>query len=164
MEKLTPIELERAQLPRGLKGYRVEAVDKILSSASQQIESQLLEIRRLNSILKAAECELEIFRAQEGTLKSALVLTQKNCDEARANAHSEAASIIEEAKLEAKELKRQANDSLLAVRFEIERLESDKRAFAARYRALLNEHLERIECEAPRHAVLQVEERESATG
>lgn len=164
MEKVTPLDLERAQMPVSFRGYNKETVDRLLTSASNQLEAQLVEIRRLSALLKNAESELERFRAQESTLNSALILAQKSSDETRALAHKEAELIIESAQLEAKEIKRQAQESVRALRWEAERLENEKDVFVSRFQSLLNEHLERLRCEQPTHAVLQVEHPEVATG
>ena len=164
MEKVTPIDLERARLPRGIRGYLPEAVDRLLAVASNQLEAQLVELRRLTALLKSAEAELERFRTLETTLNSALVLAQKAGDETRANAHREADLIIETARQEAKEIKRSAQESVRALKWEAERLEDERHSFAHRFRSLLNEHLARLDSEALTHAVLQVEEPEAATG
>jgi len=164
MEKVTPLDLERAQLPRGLRGYRPEAVDRLLLTASQQLEAQIIEIRRLNALLKSTEAELERFRAQESTLNSALVLAQKTGDETRASARKEAELILDEAHLQAKEIRRSAQESVRAMTWEAERLQAARDGFSSRFRALLQEHLSRLDSEAPTHAVLEVDSQEAATG
>jgi cell division septum initiation protein DivIVA len=151
-------------MPVSFRGYNKESVDRLLSSASNQLEAQLVEIRRLSSLLKNAESDLERFRAQESTLNSALVLAQRASDETRSLAHKEADLIIEAARQEAKEIKRQAQDSVRALKWEAERLEDEQRSFVARFRGLLNEHMCRLNDEQPAHAVLKVEEAEEATG
>lgn len=166
MEKVTPLDLERAQIPRALRGYAPEAVDRMLAAASQQLESQLLEIRRLNAALKQSDAELERFRGQESTLNSALVIAQRASDETRALAHKEAALIVEAAKAEAAQLLAQSQAAIASLHREIEALERDRALFHDRFRALLREHLDRLERDAPSHAVLVVQspETEAATG
>lgn len=164
MEKLTPIDLERAQIPAAFRGYHRETVDALVASASNQLEAQLVELRRLQALLKTAEHELERFRAQESTLNSALVLAQKASDETRALAHREADLILEEARQQAKEIKRQAQESVRALQWETERLQSEKEAFRARFQGLLTEHLDRLQHEPVTKAVLTVQEAEVAAG
>lgn len=164
MEKVTPLDLERAQMPVSFRGYNKESVDRLLTGASNQLEVQLVEIRRLTALLKNAESDLERFRNQESTLNSALILAQKASDETRMLAHKEAELIVEAARQEAKEIKRQAQESVRALKWEAERLEDERRCFVSRFRGLLNEHMARLEDELPSHAVLQVEEPEVATG
>ncbi|MBS1714471.1 MAG: DivIVA domain-containing protein [Armatimonadetes bacterium] len=164
MEKVTPIDLERAQIPVTFRGYSREAVDHILASASKQLEGQLVEIRRLQQAHRDAERDLETFRLQESTLRDAIVLAQKSADEARAVARREAEVIVEEARLEAKEIRRSANEAVRALKWEIERLESDRAGFAARFRSLLQDYLSHLEEAPPTHAVLAVETPEAAAG
>lgn len=164
MDKVTPLDLERAQIPVSFRGYNKESVDRLLATASNQLESQLIEIRRLNALLKNSEQELERFRAQEQTLNSALVLAQKASDETRSLAHREAELIVESARQEAKDIKRQAQESVRVLKWEAQRLEEERQVFATRFRAVLREHLDRLDAETPTHAVLQVEEPEVAAG
>jgi len=165
LEKVTPIDLERAQLPRSFRGYSREAVDHILASASKQLEGQLVEIRRLQQVQRDTERDLETFRLQESTLRDAIVLAQKSADEARAVARKEAELIVEEAHLEAKEIRRSANEAVRALKWEIERLENEKADFLARFHTLLEEYRARLDASStPTHAVLAVETPEAATG
>lgn len=164
MDKVTPLDLERAQIPEAFKGYRKEAVDRLLSMASIQLETQLVEIRRLNALLKSAEGELERFRAQEGTLNSALLLAQKTGDETRMHAQKEAELVIEAARQEAREIKRQAQESVRVMQWELERLSDERASFIHRFRTLMAEYTNRLDDQAPTHAVLKVQEPEAAAG
>lgn len=164
MDKVTPLDLERARIPESFRGYRKEAVDRLLSMASTQLETQIVEIRRLNALLKTAEAELERFHAQESTLNSALLLAQKTGDETRMHAQKEAELILEEARQEAREIKRQAQESVRVVHWEAERLAAERAGFVHRFRSLLAEYSARLDEQAPTHAVLQVEEAEAAAG
>ncbi len=164
MEKLTPLELERAQIPTSFRGYDKESVNRLLSGASHQLEAQLVEIRRLQALLTNSELELERFRSQESTLNSALILAQKAADETRALAHRESELIIEAAQLEAKDIRRQANDSVIALKWDIERLDQERLHVVSRIKNLLLELDQRITQEGPTHAVLEVQDQEVATG
>lgn len=163
MEKVTPLDLERAQLPVGLRGYRQEPVDRLLATASNQLEAQLVEIRRLSSLLKTVEHELERFRAQETTLNAALILAQKTGDETRMLANKEAELILENARQEAKEIRRGAQESVRVLQWEAERLRDEKTNFVNRFKGLLTEHLARLEEEKVTHVVVE-QHQEAATG
>lgn len=164
MEKVTPLDLEKASLPHSFRGYETQAVDKMLLTASHQLEAQLIEIRRLQAQLKTAETELERLHSLESTMNSALLLAQKAADETRALAHKEGENIIESAKQEAREIKRSANESIRAQKWDAERLAAQNESFQMSFRALLQEHLRRLDSEPVTHAVLQVEHPEVATG
>ncbi len=164
MEKVTPLDLEHAQLPRAFRGYSMEAVDRILTSASRQLEAQIIEMKRLQTQLKVADDELARFRAQEATLNSALLLAQKAADETRALARKEADLIVEEARQEAKGVMREAHEALRNLKWEAERLARESEEFKRRFRSLTQECQARIDEQLPTHAVLQVEQTEAATG
>ncbi|MCW5939711.1 MAG: DivIVA domain-containing protein [Fimbriimonadaceae bacterium] len=144
MERVTPQDLERSQLPKSLRGYQPEAVDRLLASVSTQMESQLVEIRRLQQSLRDCERELDRFRSQETLMKEALMLANRAAEETRTLAQREAETIVQAARQEAAEIKRSAKESVLALQLESERLSEQKRAFEFGFRALLREHLDRL--------------------
>jgi cell division initiation protein len=144
MERVTPQDLERSQLPKSLRGYQPEAVDKLLASVSAQMEAQLVEIRRLQQALRDRERELDRFRSQETLMKEALMLANRAAEETRALAQREAETILQAARQEASEIKRSAKESVVALELELERLSEQRRAFEFGFRALLREHLDRL--------------------
>lgn len=94
MERLLPIDLERLTLRRALRGYERASVDQWLANASAEIETLLHERDEAREANARLQSELATHRAQESTLKDALLLATKAADETRALAHREADQII----------------------------------------------------------------------
>lgn len=141
MERITPLDLEGAQLPKAKKGYEMETVDALLRAAAGEIESLLKsnhELLRFNSEDKR---ELESFRLRESTLSSALLLAQRTADETRATAHKQAEVIIQAANQQAKEIRSKSNEEIVLLERRIEHLQRDKENFEYRFSNMLHEYL-----------------------
>lgn len=143
MDRLTPLDLERAEIPIRFRGYDRNSVDQLLDRASKEIERLLNELRSLQSVHEASLKELSRLREHEETVKEAIVLAQRVADETRASAHREADLIREEASRAKSEAVRLAQAETEALRREIERLEEVRRSIRSRLRVLAGD-LERL--------------------
>lgn len=163
MERIMPIDLERAELRKKMRGYDPKQVHDLLQRAANEITGLRAENARLNEALERQRQELESFRAQENTLKEALILAQRTADEARANAHKEASLIVEEAGRKAREVQTDAERKLDDVRWELERLRLEKQKFLNGFRAMLEAQLRDI-AETPGLKVVDGEAPDAANG
>ncbi len=154
MERLRPLDLEKTQFKSSFRGYDKATVDLIVARAAREIETLLGELKHAQETATHALTELEHFRAQESTLKEALILAQKASDETRANAHKQAELIEEQAQQRALELERQAQQKVRDLRWEIERLSLDRHKFEQRLRSLLDEHMRLLDIDRPYQPVL----------
>jgi hypothetical protein len=69
MERIKPIDLERAPILRAFRGYHRNTVDLLLGRASKTIEELLSEEQRLKAENERLKAELEQYRALEATMK-----------------------------------------------------------------------------------------------
>ncbi|MCB8932420.1 MAG: DivIVA domain-containing protein [Fimbriimonadaceae bacterium] len=136
MERILPIDLERLEIRRALRGYDRPTVDEWLQKAALEIETLIKEIQASRELCERQRSELEVHRAQEDTLREALLLAQKTADETRAAAHREAEQILDRARLDAGEAHRAAMGRLERVRDEIARTRSEGARLAGALRAL----------------------------
>lgn len=143
----TPIELENARLPSAFRGYRKETVDAVLRRAAGDIEALLAERAALSAERDRLTAELERHRKQEEALRSALVAAEESAKAVRAAAAREAEALRSQAESDAKEIRRQAAETVRARVWEAERLRSQAEAFRLGFRAMLREHLDRLEAE-----------------
>jgi cell division initiation protein len=126
MERLLPIDLERLQFRRTLRGYDPRSVDDWKTRSATEIETLIKELAAMREACERQSGELETLRAQEDTLKNALVLAQKAADETRALAHKEAELILADARGKV----RQAHEEVERLRLEATRLAGSLRALA----------------------------------
>lgn len=145
MDRLTPLDLQKAKLPSALRGYDREATQALLHRAADEIEALRKELRYAKDTADGALRELEIYRAQESTLREALLLAQRTADEARANAHREAELIVEEARRRAGDVRQEAEQRLSQMRWDIERLHVERTHLRERMRAVLEGMLRALE-------------------
>jgi cell division initiation protein len=141
MERLTPLDLQKAQFQTSFRGFDRAEVKNVLDRAAEEIARLLEEQKALKERQALDEQELERFRAQESTLKEALLLAQKTADQTRAAAHKEADRIMAEAQRKAEEIAEAARRRVSDMRWELERLSLERSKFETRFRTLLEEYL-----------------------
>jgi cell division initiation protein len=158
-----PIDLERSSthLRRAWRGFDRTQVLEVMQKAALEMSSLRGEIESLQQQLTQQRAELDTHRAQENTLKEALLLAQRTADETRATAHREGDSIVEEARRKAAEIERQAKEQMHELRWELERLRLEKQKYLNQFRTLLETQLREL-AEMGGFAVVEGEVAENA--
>lgn len=149
MERILPIDLERLELRRALRGYDRASVDEWLHKAALEIETLIKELQAARELGERQRSELEIHRAQESTLKEALLLAQKTADETRALAHREAEHILEHARRCAEDEQRTLDGRLERMRDEISRTRTEGTRLAGALRAVAESTCRALDDAAP---------------
>jgi cell division initiation protein len=144
MDRITPIELEKTQLPRKMRGYDIKIVDNLLERSSHEIEGLLTEQRQLRSDNDRLLAEAQKHREMESSIRDAILIAQKAADETRMNAHKEADLIIESAKQKAFEEQHELAKEVDTLLNEIEALKRERDRFIRQFRTLLNDHLKEL--------------------
>ena len=155
MERIRPVDIERVTIPTKFRGLDKVAVKDLIGRCSKEIEQLLGELKESREESERLRAEVEGFRAQESTLKEALLLAQRTADETKANAHREADLIIEEARRKATDLQRELETKLNDVRWDLERARLEKQTFIAGFRAMLEDHMRNLNEAEPRLAVVE---------
>ena len=65
MDRILPIDLERAQLRKSIRGYARKEVDALIAGAAQSMQQLLVDNDRLRQELDAAKAEVEKTRLME---------------------------------------------------------------------------------------------------
>lgn len=154
MDRLKPLDLERMEPQRRLFGYDRAAVRETFTRAAKEIERLLRELDECRAELASAQAEIARFRAQESTLKEAILLAQKAADETRANAQKEADLIRERARQDAAQVQQQMQGIVNDLRWEMERLRMEKSKFVDRFRQMLDEQLRLLDSSSPAQMAL----------
>ncbi|MBV6457062.1 MAG: hypothetical protein HONBIEJF_00168 [Fimbriimonadaceae bacterium] len=145
MDRLTPIDLERIQFRRSMRGYDRKQVEEVRQRATKEIETLLSELKEAREIAETALRHVENYRSQEDTLKEALVLAQKTADETRALAQKEAEYIREKAQSDALTTADQYQERINDLRWDLERLRLERQKFVIHFRAILQEQLQALD-------------------
>src|SRR5438477_10618227 len=97
MQDLTPLEIQKQQFSRVLKGYNADEVRAYLSLVAEEIERLLRDVDRLareNSMLRD---ELDEHSQRERILKDTLLSAQKVSEDVNANASTDAGRTVKDA-------------------------------------------------------------------
>jgi cell division initiation protein len=101
---LTPVEIHHVPIGRGLWGYRLDAVDRLLEEVSGSYEEVWRERAELTDKVETLEVELERHRELESLLRRTLVSAESAAQEQREAARRQAERIVEEAYAEARRI------------------------------------------------------------
>jgi cell division initiation protein len=141
MDRIMPVDLDRTKLRKSFRGYETSEVDEILKVCARTIEALLADNQSLRQEGDKMRSELELKRAQEDTLKEALLLAQKTADETRAAAQKHAEAIIEEARQAALAERVAVQQKVSELRWDVERLKTERQRVTEDFRAMLEGHL-----------------------
>ena len=108
MQDLTPLEIQKQQFSRVLKGYNADEVRAYLSLVAEEIERQLRDVDRLSRENAMLREELDEHSQRERILKDTLLSAQKVSEDVKANARKEAELIVKDAELLAERVVAQA--------------------------------------------------------
>jgi cell division initiation protein len=145
MDRIKPIELDKATLPRVFRGYDPKVVDALLERSSREIEGLLVEQRQMRSEIDRLKSELQSYRGMESALKDALMIAQKAADETRSNAHKEAELILESARQTAFEEQHRLASEVKSLTTQIDLLQKERDRFERQFRVILQDHLRELD-------------------
>jgi DivIVA domain-containing protein len=97
MNRLTPLEIQRASFPRKLQGIDADAVRELLSRVAEQVEEEARIRGELRSQVARLTQEVEDYRERTHAVNEALVAAQRTAEATVARAEAEAGRTIGEA-------------------------------------------------------------------
>jgi cell division initiation protein len=142
---LTPVEIRHVKLPRRVTGYRRADVDRLLEDIVRSFEGVWRDRADLRDEVDRLETELARYKELDVLLRNSLVSAERTADELRSQAGKEATVIIEQARVQAREITASAERERERVRTEVRRLKSLETDVRAGYRAFLLTALDRLE-------------------
>ena len=145
MDRILPIDLERAQLRKSFRGYARKEVEALLKGASSTLQNLLVENDRLRIELEQAKAEVDRARTQENTLKDTLLLAQKAADDTRAAAQRQAENALEEARQAILAEKMAVQQQINEMTWEVEKIKADRQRFADEFRMMIERYQRDLE-------------------
>jgi cell division initiation protein len=145
---LTPVEIRHFSFPRRPLGYSRAAVDSVLADVVESFEAVWRDRADLRDELDRLEGELTRYKELDVLLRNSLVAAERTADELRAQAGKEAALIVEQARVRAREIAAQAEAERERIRTEVRRLKALEAEVRADSRAFLLAALDRVESDA----------------
>jgi len=99
MNRLTPLEIQRAAFPRRMRGLDAEAVRAFLSEVAEQLEEEARTRGELRAQIARLTQEVEEYRQRTAAVNEALVAAQRTAEATIARAETEAQHIVAEAEV-----------------------------------------------------------------
>lgn len=141
---LTSNEIRTVSFDRTLRGYRCEDVEAFLQQVADQFDQQEATVADLEKKLHILAQKIEEYRADEDTLKTALLNAQRMGENVIHEAKQKADSILREATLKSESLNEQAKAQVLEQKMELERVQSEVAHFKASVLSLYKSHIESL--------------------
>jgi len=99
MNRLTPLEIQRAAFPRRVRGLDPDAVRAFLSEVAEQLEEEARTRGELRAQIARLTQEVEEYRQRTAAVNEALVAAQRTAEATFARAETEAQHIVAEAEV-----------------------------------------------------------------
>ena len=134
---LTPIEIKNKTFSVAFKGYNKNQVKAFLITLSKEYEDMRNERVALAHKVDELSIRLAAFEKTEGLLKDTLVTAQKATTDIKDTARKEADLIVGKAKMEAENVKKEAQEQMRKINERINELESHKMNLIGQIKALV---------------------------
>ncbi len=135
---LTPLEIQKQNFARKLKGYDRDEVRAYLQLVADEIERLVKEIDRLLRENAALREDLQDHNQRERILKDTLLSAQKVSEDVKSNARKEAELIVKDAELLSYRLVGQAMSRMAALARTIQDLKIERRSARNKLQATID--------------------------
>jgi len=142
---LTPVDINKKEFRRAMRGYHEDEVDKFLDQVARDFEINLRKNLELEEVIQQKESQIQQYRILEDTLNNTLILAQKTAEEVKQNAAREAQLLLREARAEADEIIRQAVGQKEALEFEQAELRQSVAGFKSQIKAFLKVQIDMVD-------------------
>lgn len=141
---LTSNEIRTVSFDKGMRGYRCEDVDAFLRQIADQMDEQNAKHAEMEKNLYVLAQKIEQYRADEDTLKSALINAQRLGENVIHEAKQKADAILRDAALKAESLDEQLKAKIMEQQAELERVQNEVAHFKASVLSLYKIHIESL--------------------
>jgi len=138
MQNLTPLEIQKQNFARKLKGFDPSEVRAYLQLVAEEIEILIKDVDRLSRENIMLREDLDDHNQRERILKDTLLSAQKVSEEVKANARKEAELIVKDAELLSERLVSQAMSRVAGLERTIQDLKVERRSARNKLQATLD--------------------------
>jgi len=139
--KLTPLDIHHKEFRHSLRGYAEEEVDAFLDEVADEFERLFKENIDLSEKLEAASATVRQYQDQEQTIRNTMVAAQRSAEDIVAKARQEAATLLRDAEVKAKEIIHNALTRKQKVQNELVRIKQAEEQFRAEFKRMLEGHV-----------------------
>ena len=140
--KVTSMEISNKEFKKAIRGYNEDEVDEFLEKISGDYENLFKENSSLKEKVFVLNEKLEHYSKIESTIQNTLVLAQTAADQSKNNAQKEADIILRNANDAAQKIIDKANNDVIQINDDYERLKQEFIKFRAKFRNFMNTQLD----------------------
>lgn len=143
--RLSPLEIEHMEFPRGAGGYQRKHVRDFLERVAEEVADLLRDVQGLQSELDAAKQQVSDLQAKEAELQRAVIAAERIANEIKENAKREAKLILDEAERLRERRVSDLDNEVSQTRAELDRLLRERGLFREQFRGLLQAYMRSLE-------------------
>jgi cell division initiation protein len=143
--KITPIEINKQEFKKSLRGYEPVEVDTFLEMVGKEYEKILDQNVKYQKRIIELETELKNYKEVESTLKQTLMSVQETSDKSLENTKKEMELLRKESELKANKMIEDAKRETQKLKEELITLQTQKHSLVARLRHILTSHIELLD-------------------
>lgn len=145
---LSPLDVQRKEFSRAMRGYKEAEVDLFLNEVMETLEKYVNENLELKERLERSEKDLNRYSLMERTLSETLVIAKKTADDLMASAQQKAELIIKTAEEEARRRVHETEQEHMVVKSRHEDARRELITYRTRFRTMIQAQLEMLEHDA----------------
>ncbi len=143
--RLTPMDIKNKEFKRAMRGYNPDEVDEFLDEICEEYETVFKENSLLKEKISALNEKLDHYAKIETTIQNTLLLAQNASEQAKLSAQKEAELLLKNANDSAQKIMDKAQDDVVAINDEYDKVKQEFVKFRAKYRSFMNAQLETFE-------------------
>lgn len=117
---LTPLDIESKEFRKAMRGYNDQEVDRFIEEVKSDYEKIYKENADLRTKLEYLKEQIDSYRNLENSIKDTLIVSKKTAEDIQINAVKEKELILEEARINAKNIINIANNEVIRIQNEYE--------------------------------------------
>lgn len=136
------MEISNKEFKKAIRGYNEDEVDEFLDKIAEDYENIFKENSALKEKVFVLNEKLEHYSKIESTIQNTLVLAQTAADQSKTNAQKEADIILRSANDTAQKIIDKANNDVVQINDDYEKLKQEFIKFRSKYRNFINTQLD----------------------
>lgn len=122
---ITPLDIETKEFRKNMRGYNEQEVNKFLEELKVDYEKIYKENAEIKTKLDYLNQQLESYKNLENSIKDTLIVSQKTAEDIHKSAEKERNLMIEEAKVNAKNIINLANNEVIKMQNQYEEIRKE---------------------------------------
>ncbi|MBU8870775.1 MAG: DivIVA domain-containing protein [Gemmatimonadales bacterium] len=143
--RITPLDVRKQEFRRSVRGFDCDEVRAFLATLADEYEIVLVDNKQIREHVMHLDGKITEYQTMERTLRDTLMTAEKLMQETRENANKEGDLILQDAKLQAKQIMQECRLRTEGFRRELEGLRKEKENYLGRFKSLAESQIQFIE-------------------